>query len=108
MKKILILTSILIITFSFKGCLLAEYAINVIINALSNGLVFVGDSGTEEHFSIYVGDNGVIFRSSGDANIVFQQKSSGTTQRLNNARVLPTTFEPITLAVWSYPDKLDT
>ncbi len=64
------------------------------------GLELPGDGGAEaEYYTIYVGENGVIVRSSGDTNISFQQKTSGTTQRLNSLRVTPSPFNGTVLAV---------
>ncbi len=105
MKKILILTSILIVSFtsmSFKGCPGNGFAF--VLDALwraSHGSLLdkKGDGITEINYSIYVGDNGTIIRSSGETNIIFEQKTSGTTQRFNSLRTSSSDADETVLAV---------
>lgn len=52
-----------------------------------------------ENYSICAGDSGTIVRSSGETNIIFEQKTSGTTQRLNGVRVAPSTSDQTVIAV---------
>lgn len=90
MKKILILTFIFIISFtsmSFRGCQINPSSIifNGILANFSGGLK-LEDNSSDPTFSIYVGANGTILRSSGETNIIIEQKTSGTTQQLNNVR----------------------
>ncbi len=102
MKKILILTFILIVSFtsmSFRGCDRNFYVVVVNILNYGHALFIPKDGITKENYSIYVGENGVIVRSSGETNIIFEQKTSGTTQRLNHVRVTSSTFDQTVLAV---------
>ncbi len=103
MKKLLILTLILIVSFismSFRGCNIFKYE-NGILDKLSSGQLYFKTDGLEtEKYSIYAGENGRIYRSINDNNnIIFEQKVSGTTQRLNDVRVTPSLYEQTVLAV---------
>lgn len=97
MKKLLIITLILFVSFtsmSFKGCYGVGWILLFFWQAYdqTQGVVTKGDGQLNERYSIYVGDNGIIFRSSGETNITFEQKTSGSTQRLNSVRATPSTF----------------
>lgn len=91
MKKILILTIVLIVSFtsmSFKGCNVQYFrGIGVALtNAMSGGQYDYADNSVVIHYSISVGDNGTILRTQGTDNFVFNQIPSGTTQNLNDIR----------------------
>ncbi len=96
MKKILILTLILFVSFtsmSFRGCTEGgSWTFFIVIKCLAEALN-LNEGMTDEIYTIYVGENGAIFRSSGETNIVFEQKISGTTQQLNYVRVIQSTAD---------------
>ncbi|MEO8513416.1 MAG: T9SS type A sorting domain-containing protein [Ignavibacteria bacterium] len=91
MNKKFIIISLLIISFTsinFGSC--DSYFIGI-INAIgmSSGDYRYGENSTWLEYTIYVGANGSIMRSTGDNNIVFSVIPSPTTQQLNNVRVSP-------------------
>lgn len=91
MKKILIITAILFVSFtsmSFRGCYaigeqLAEFL------AIMSGDYRYGEQLIGLKYTVCVGNNGTIWRSSGENNAVLTQIPSPTTQRLNNLRISP-------------------
>jgi len=95
MKKIIAITALFIVSFfsvNFNGC----GAVGVFIILLNEihqmqagySLYPPGDNNTDTLFySIGVGSNGKIVRSSGRTNIQFQQIPGGTTQQLNSVRL---------------------
>lgn len=101
MKKfisIILFAGCLSMSFTFRnGC--AEILVTIIMINLQNGSSSLGDSGFSESFGIGVGNNGVIYKTSGEDTVNFQPRNSGTTQNLNCVRVQPTTFEPKIIAV---------
>lgn len=105
MKKriLLYLISISVPFMGFHGCSGAFYWIAYIISGLITcaltGNTFYGDRNVQTNYSIYAGQNGIIFRASGDKNLIFEQKNSGTTQNLNNARISPSFFYTQVVAV---------
>ena len=102
MKKILILSLILLVSFTsmnFRGCQEETYKGLILSIAIMGGLRLAGDNSTTEKYAIYVGENGGIMRSSGESNIIFELKTSGTTERLNNVRVSPFIANETVIAV---------
>ena len=96
MKKILTLTIVLLVSFSsmnFRGCAAIEFFILLLneikINQGGFGLYPPGNDNNIDtlFYSIGVGSNGKIIRSTGRTNIQFQQIPSGTTQELNSVRL---------------------
>lgn len=96
MKKTLLLTSFVIICFismSFRGCVIITHPTPsgdlVRIHAAGKSLYPPGEHNVFDtlFYSIFVGNNGRIVRSTGRTNIVFQQMTSGTTQQLNFLRL---------------------
>src|SRR5687767_2835945 len=88
MKKIFILIAFLIVSFTsmaFRGCYQIGYQLEEFI-AMMSGDYMYGDNPVGLQYTIYVGSNGKIWRSTGQNNLVFQQIPSGTTQRLNDLR----------------------
>ncbi len=71
----------------FGGCQnLAIYIINATTYNAS-GENAAGDNSVSFKYTIYVGENGSITRSTGENALTFETKVSGTTQRLNNVKV---------------------
>lgn len=91
MKKITILTALLIFSYlstNFSGCILVKYIIHAITN-MSSGDYRYADSSNWFEYTIYVGDNGKIWRSTGENNLIFTEITSPVTHKLNNVRVSP-------------------
>ena len=57
------------------------------ITSLGSGENLGGDNSVSFKYTIYVGDSGTIMRSTGENELSFEEKISGTTQRLNNVKV---------------------
>ena len=102
MKKILILTTILLVSFSsmsFRSCGAIEIFITLLseINGMQGSFGLYppeGDNNIDTLFySIGVGAGGKIIRSTGRSNIQFQQIPSGTTQQLNSVRLSNTSYQ---------------
>ncbi|MEO8513417.1 MAG: T9SS type A sorting domain-containing protein [Ignavibacteria bacterium] len=98
MKKTLLLITIVIISFSsatiFNGCfpIVAIIAMLSGVNDAESIYALYPPPGYDNtidtlFYSIYVGSNGKIVRSTGRSNIVFQQIPSGTTEVLNSVRL---------------------
>ena len=103
-KKTLVLSLIVITSFSsmsFRSCnvkgIPAIFHIQSICDV--NKPFGLDNSAVDSTFAIYVGENGGILRTSGDANIVFEQIPSGTTERLNNVRASSSTSNGFVFAV---------
>lgn len=102
MKKIITLAFILCVSLSlmsFRGCGAAGVFI-ILLNQIKEmqGSMSLyppgGDSSVDSLFySIGVGSNGKIVRSTGRTNIVFQQVTSGTTQDLNSVRLSNNSYQ---------------
>jgi hypothetical protein len=91
MKKILILASLIIICFgsmSFRGCYQIGFQLEEFL-AFMSGDYRYGDNSIGLKYTVYVGNNGKIWRSSGENNAVLSEITSPTSQRLNNIRVSP-------------------
>jgi photosystem II stability/assembly factor-like uncharacterized protein len=104
MKKIILLTAILIISFTstaFRGCSVSLFdpAFGFIMRAITSGYSSIGDGGDFGAFIIGVGTNGQIVKYYGGDTLRFISKTSGTSQTLNSARIQPTSFEPTIIAV---------
>ncbi len=94
MKKVKMLLLVLFIAplMSFEGCYLTAWII-YFLNAVASGEYAYGDKIDPTKYSIMVGDNGTIWRSHGEDNIVFEPRTSGTTQKLNGVRISNNYFQ---------------